>query len=69
MLNADRQEGVVHESAKKVLVIGWDVLSHAGKKVITVGVPQTYPPKPVNGIQIGCFLSPLSKSLGFIQPF
>jgi predicted AlkP superfamily phosphohydrolase/phosphomutase len=21
-------------------------------------VPQTYPPKPVNGIQVGCFLSP-----------
>lgn len=36
----------------------WDVLSRAGKKVITVGVPQTYPPKPVNGIQVGCFLSP-----------
>ena len=26
--------------------------------MITVGVPQTYPPKPVNGIQVGCFLSP-----------
>jgi len=36
----------------------WDVLSSVGKKVITVGVPQTYPPKPVNGIQVGCFLSP-----------
>ncbi|HLG60524.1 MAG TPA: alkaline phosphatase family protein [Ktedonosporobacter sp.] len=36
----------------------WDILSRAGKKVITIGVPQTYPPKPVNGIQVGCFLSP-----------
>ncbi len=36
----------------------WDILSRAGKKVITVGVPQTFPPKPVNGIQVGCFLSP-----------
>ncbi len=36
----------------------WDVLSRAGKKVITVGVPQTYPPRPVNGLQVGCFLSP-----------
>jgi predicted AlkP superfamily phosphohydrolase/phosphomutase len=36
----------------------WDILSRAGKKVITVGVPQTYPPKPVNGIQVGCFLTP-----------
>ena len=36
----------------------WDILSRAGKQVITIGVPQTYPPKPVNGIQVGCFLSP-----------
>ncbi len=41
----------------------WDILSHAGKKVITVGVPQTYPPKPVNGIQVGCFLSPSTRNL------
>lgn len=36
----------------------WDLLSRAGKKVITIGVPQTYPPSEVNGIQVGCFLSP-----------
>ena len=41
----------------------WDILSRAGKKVITVGVPQTYPPKPVNGIQVGCFLSPSTKNV------
>jgi predicted AlkP superfamily phosphohydrolase/phosphomutase len=40
----------------------WDILSRSGKKVITVGVPQTYPPKPVNGIQVGCFLSPSTKN-------
>ncbi len=40
----------------------WDILSRAGKKVITVGVPQTYPPKPVNGIQVGCFLSPSTRN-------
>ena len=40
----------------------WDVLSRAGKRVITVGVPQTYPPRPVNGIQVGCFLSPSTKN-------
>jgi predicted AlkP superfamily phosphohydrolase/phosphomutase len=36
----------------------WDLVSQAGKKVITIGVPQTYPPRAVNGIQVGCFLSP-----------
>ncbi len=40
----------------------WDILSRAGKKVITIGVPQTYPPRPVNGIQVGCFLSPSTKN-------
>jgi predicted AlkP superfamily phosphohydrolase/phosphomutase len=29
--------------------------------VITIGVPQTYPPKPVNGVQVGCFLSPSTR--------
>jgi predicted AlkP superfamily phosphohydrolase/phosphomutase len=36
----------------------WDHLSRAGKQVILLGVPQTYPPRPVNGISVGCFLSP-----------
>ena len=40
----------------------WDILSRAGKKVITIGVPQTYPPRPVNGIQVGCFLSPSTRN-------
>lgn len=40
----------------------WDILSRAGKKVIMVGVPQTYPPKPVNGQMITCFLTPSTDS-------
>ena len=36
----------------------WDILSRAGKRVIVVGVPQTYPPKPVNGCMITSFLTP-----------
>jgi predicted AlkP superfamily phosphohydrolase/phosphomutase len=36
----------------------WDVLSRAGKSVILVGVPQTYPIKPVNGYVISDFLTP-----------
>ncbi|MFQ5601717.1 MAG: alkaline phosphatase family protein [bacterium] len=34
----------------------WDIMSRAGKKVFVMNVPVTYPPKPVNGIMIGCFL-------------
>lgn len=40
----------------------WDILSKAGKKVILVGVPQTYPPKPVNGHMVTCFLTPSTQS-------
>lgn len=36
----------------------WQILSRADKRVISLGVPLTYPPKPVNGIQVGCFLAP-----------
>jgi predicted AlkP superfamily phosphohydrolase/phosphomutase len=40
----------------------WDRLGSTGKRVITVGVPPSYPPKAVNGIQVGCFLTPSDKS-------
>ena len=39
----------------------WDLLSKAGKKVVLLGVPQTYPPSPVNGIMVTDFLTPNSK--------
>jgi len=36
----------------------WDVLGSAGKRSIIVGVPQTYPVKPLDGICISSFLTP-----------
>ncbi|HUD71916.1 MAG TPA: alkaline phosphatase family protein [Dongiaceae bacterium] len=36
----------------------WDILGRAGKNVIVLGVPPSYPPRPLNGIQVGCFLTP-----------
>lgn len=36
----------------------WDVLARHGKRSILLGVPLTYPPKPINGLVIGDFLSP-----------
>lgn len=36
----------------------WDYLSQAGKQVVVLGVPGTYPPRPVNGVLVGCFLTP-----------
>jgi len=36
----------------------WKILSRKRKKVVLISIPQTYPPKPVNGCLIGCFLTP-----------
>jgi predicted AlkP superfamily phosphohydrolase/phosphomutase len=36
----------------------WEHLGRAGKQVILLGVPQSYPPTRVNGILVGCFLTP-----------
>jgi predicted AlkP superfamily phosphohydrolase/phosphomutase len=40
----------------------WDILSRAGKHVVVLGVPQTFPPSKVNGEMVGCFLSPSTES-------
>jgi predicted AlkP superfamily phosphohydrolase/phosphomutase len=39
----------------------WDLLSKEGKKICLVGVPPTYPPIPVNGSLVSCFLTPKDK--------
>ncbi|PYJ23615.1 MAG: phosphodiesterase [Verrucomicrobia bacterium] len=36
----------------------WDILSRSGKRSIVIGVPGTYPPRPLNGFLIGDFLTP-----------
>ena len=36
----------------------WDVLGGHGKKSIALGVPLTYPPKPLNGLLVSDFLAP-----------
>jgi ATP sulfurylase len=36
----------------------WDYLGRAGKQSYLIGVPPSFPPKPMVGGSIGCFLSP-----------
>jgi predicted AlkP superfamily phosphohydrolase/phosphomutase len=40
----------------------WDVVGRAGGSSIVLGVPGTYPPKPVRGVMVGCFLTPSVES-------
>jgi predicted AlkP superfamily phosphohydrolase/phosphomutase len=52
-------DGLTFANARSVTVDRlWDILSRAGKHVIALGVPQTYPPFPVNGELVSCFLTP-----------
>ncbi len=40
----------------------WDVVGRAGGSSIVLGVPGTYPPKPLRGVMVGCFLTPSTES-------
>lgn len=46
----------------------WDILGDHGKHSIVIGVPPTYPAKPVRGDLISCFLTP-SEAKQFTHPF
>jgi predicted AlkP superfamily phosphohydrolase/phosphomutase len=40
----------------------WDIIGRDGKPSIVLAVPPAYPPKPINGSMVGCFLTPDTKS-------
>jgi len=46
----------------------WDQLAREGKKSIIVGVPPGFPPRRINGISIGCFLTPDPVKDDFTHP-
>ena len=46
----------------------WDILSERGRDVIVLGVPQTYPVAPVNGVMVSCFLTPDTETRQYTHP-
>ena len=36
----------------------WDYLAMEGRRSVLIGVPPSFPPRRVNGISVGCFLTP-----------
>jgi predicted AlkP superfamily phosphohydrolase/phosphomutase len=40
----------------------WDYATRRGKRSIVIGVPGTYPPRPLNGVMVTCFLTPSIES-------
>jgi predicted AlkP superfamily phosphohydrolase/phosphomutase len=59
--------GFANSASIKALSI-WDQLAREGKHSIIVGVPPNYPPRKVNGISIGCFLTPDTTRNDFTHP-
>lgn len=45
----------------------WNLLSEAGKKVISINIPMTYPPEPINGVMISGMDAPGVES-DFVYP-
>jgi predicted AlkP superfamily phosphohydrolase/phosphomutase len=45
----------------------WNHLSRNRMKSLVFGVPQTYPPKPLNGAMVSCFLTP-NKQVNYTYP-
>jgi predicted AlkP superfamily phosphohydrolase/phosphomutase len=51
--------GLVTANSRTVREITiWDQLAREGGKSILLGVPPSYPPRRVNGISVGCFMTP-----------
>jgi len=49
--------GIANSASIKTPAI-WDHIAREGKKSIIIGVPPGYPPRRINGISVGCFLTP-----------
>jgi predicted AlkP superfamily phosphohydrolase/phosphomutase len=59
--------GFANSASIKALAI-WDQLAREGKRSILVGVPPNYPPRRINGISVGCFLTPDTSKNDFTHP-
>jgi predicted AlkP superfamily phosphohydrolase/phosphomutase len=59
--------GVVNSTSIQQTAI-WDVLGAQGRNVAVVGVPPSYPPRRMHGVNIGCFLTPDTKVNEYTYP-
>lgn len=46
----------------------WDQIAREGGRSIIMGVPPSYPPRRINGINIGCFLTPDTTQNTYAHP-
>jgi predicted AlkP superfamily phosphohydrolase/phosphomutase len=59
--------GIVNSKSIQELAI-WDQVAREGKRSVIIGVPPSYPPRKVNGICVGCFLTPDTRTDIYTHP-
>ena len=59
--------GFVNSKSIQELAI-WDQIAREGGRSIIVGVPPSFPPRKVNGISVGCFLTPDTQKDQYTHP-
>ncbi|HWP44003.1 MAG TPA: alkaline phosphatase family protein [Blastocatellia bacterium] len=59
--------GIVNSRSIQELAI-WDQVAREGKRANIIGVPPSYPPRKVNGVCVGCFLTPDTQSDNYTHP-
>lgn len=59
--------GIVNSKAIQELAI-WDQVAREGKRATIIGVPPSYPPRKVNGVCVGCFMTPDTNKDHYTQP-
>jgi predicted AlkP superfamily phosphohydrolase/phosphomutase len=59
--------GIVNSRSIQELAI-WDQVAREGGRANIIGVPPSYPPRKVNGICVGCFLTPDTSKDTYTHP-
>ncbi|MEO8448696.1 MAG: alkaline phosphatase family protein [Gemmatimonadota bacterium] len=59
--------GIVSARSIQELAI-WDQIAREGKRSVIIGVPPSFPPRKVNGICVGCFLTPDTTTDAYTYP-
>ena len=67
---ADHSYGELKLSTSKAIqeLAIWDQVARSGGKSVLIGVPPNYPPRQVNGISVGCFLTPDDRNDSYTYP-
>lgn len=62
-------DGLSFVNAKSIRALTlWDQVAREGNRTVIIGVPPSFPPRKVNGISVGCFLTPDTRTEVYTHP-